>query len=128
MTPLRSIRAFCVWCVKGNNAAIRECPSEQCALVKYRMGKGRGSTLRAIRAKCLDCSALQPSKVHDCTESDCVLYQYRMGHSPARKGQGPKCPSFVKKARLQADSTCPARNRGSDTFGNSRPPKQGVLI
>ena len=38
MTPLKSIRAYCLDCMGGNAAEVRRCPSEGCPLHPFRMG------------------------------------------------------------------------------------------
>lgn len=39
MTPIKSIRAKCLDCCCGSAQEVRLCPSEDCALWPYRMGK-----------------------------------------------------------------------------------------
>jgi hypothetical protein len=39
LTPVKAIRAFCVECTCGDTEWIRECPSTDCSLFPYRMGK-----------------------------------------------------------------------------------------
>lgn len=129
MTPLKAVRLYCRWCTNDYAPAIRDCPSEQCPLHNYRMGKGRGSTLRTIRLKCLDCSCQQPSEVHDCKFTDCALYQYRMGRNPARAGQGPRKPAFLaKNPDSRAVSEAPAPKQVSQGVLAVFASKQGVLL
>lgn len=39
MTPIKSIRAKCLDCCCGQTQEVRLCPSQNCALWLYRMGK-----------------------------------------------------------------------------------------
>jgi len=39
LTPLKAIRASCLGCCGGSNLEVRECPSTDCPLWIYRMGK-----------------------------------------------------------------------------------------
>ena len=46
-TPIRAIRAYCVWCSCGSLPEVRRCPAIHCPLWPYRMGQnpfhGKGS-------------------------------------------------------------------------------------
>ena len=57
--------------------------------------------IRAIRLKCLDCSAESPHEVNKCVIPECSLYIYRFGKNPAKKGQGPKTPPFLREHKAQ---------------------------
>jgi hypothetical protein len=39
LTPIRAIRKYCLDCLGGHYKEIRLCPSTDCALHPYRMGK-----------------------------------------------------------------------------------------
>lgn len=39
MTPLKAIRAKCLDCMCGQNAEVKSCPCEGCALHPFRLGK-----------------------------------------------------------------------------------------
>lgn len=39
LSPLKSIRAFCLDCVGGSSNEVKLCPSKRCALYPYRFGK-----------------------------------------------------------------------------------------
>ena len=39
ITRAKAIRLKCIDCCAGNMAEVRRCPSEHCALWRYRMGK-----------------------------------------------------------------------------------------
>ena len=41
-TPLRALRAHCLWCCLGSFEAVRNCPSVGCALWPWRMGRADG--------------------------------------------------------------------------------------
>lgn len=51
LTPIKSIRAFCVGCSGGNRSEVKHCPVVDCPLFPYRMGKrpktGEDSTQEA---------------------------------------------------------------------------------
>ncbi|MFC1715621.1 hypothetical protein ACFL6S_18270 [Candidatus Poribacteria bacterium] len=93
LTPLRSIRKFCVDdCCLGQIKEARLCPSIDCALHPYRFGRGpeekpRLTPLKSIKARCLDCSNHSPKEVRECWNTACVLYPYRMGRNPNLKGK-----------------------------------------
>jgi len=99
-TPLRAIRARCLWCC-NTSAAVRDCasgrripsesgePAEPCSLYPFRFGKRPaersltdydGEVLQpkmAIRAKCRECS---PDRLRgDCGVPECSLWPFRMG-------------------------------------------------
>ncbi len=39
LTPIKSIRKYCLWCCCGSRKLVRECPVKDCPLWIYRMGK-----------------------------------------------------------------------------------------
>jgi len=39
LTPIKSIRKYCLWCCGGSRKLVRECPVKDCPLWKYRFGK-----------------------------------------------------------------------------------------
>jgi len=103
LTPLKSVRKYCLWCCCNNESEVKQCPATNCALHKFRLGKGNIS-VKDIRAKCIDCSGGELNRVKDCPFSKaltpeqskkpdsnsgnypCSLYPYRMGHNPNIKG------------------------------------------
>ena len=90
MTPLKSIRKYCVkQCMVGQPKEVKLCPTENCLLFDLRFGHNSKhiSVLRHIRARCLDCSAYCPKEVKNCEHNDCPLYQYRFAHNPKLKGK-----------------------------------------
>ncbi len=110
LTPLRSIRAFCLWCCLGNYREIGLCPAEECSLHPFRSGKGsrgKGSILKPVRAKCLDCSGYSIVSARDCWAEECSLWPYRMGKRPKKEGAPKRKGSnkgieAMRKARLSA--------------------------
>ena len=46
MTPIKSIRTKCLDCCCGSPQEVRLCPSQNCALWPYRMGKRPSTLLR----------------------------------------------------------------------------------
>ena len=89
LTPLQSIRKYCLWCMNDQPLEVRLCPSDDCPLFPFRFGKRtiKSSSLKAIRKRCLDCTE-GPSYTRNCPFTDCPLFTFRMGHNPARKGIG----------------------------------------
>lgn len=81
-TPLRAIRAHCLWCCKDSNNEVRLCPAAECPLHTRRAGSGcgRGGHLRAVRLRCLDCKGGEIARVRSCPAADCALWPYRSGH------------------------------------------------
>ena len=84
MTPLKAVRAYCLWC-NESALGVRECPSEGCPLYHLRTGHGSRAVLGAIRARCLDCASTA-TRVTRCSHPDCPLYIYRSGHRPKAAG------------------------------------------
>ena len=94
LSPLKAIRAFCVWCC-GSAHEVNQCPAGPdkrlpCDLWPYRMGVippgSSRSLMRIIKARCLDCLPDGPA---DCNASQayeihppCPLWVYRMGRNP----------------------------------------------
>ena len=98
MTPLKSIRKYCLGCCNGSSLEVKLCTIPDCALFPYRLGKGRPK-LKSIRKKCLDCSTGSSKEVMNCTFTDCSLYPYRLGHNPKLKGKGGNIALYRKKAQ-----------------------------
>lgn len=98
--PLRSIRAYCLWCCGDSAVEVRLCLVDTCPLHGLRMGKrkcGPGTTaLRCIRKKCLDCSGGSPKEVRGCGHGKCSLWPYRLGKNPNMQGLV-NAGSFQKK-------------------------------
>jgi len=106
-TPLKSIRAYCLWCCCGSSPEVRICHIEKCALWSYRHGRNpkmartgltatyevdEGMTARkAIHLKCLDC--YQKSR-GDCRAPECELHHIRYAkHAPRKSGDASQAPS-----------------------------------
>jgi hypothetical protein len=103
LTPLKSVRAYCLWCSLGSSPEVRRCARERCALWPYRHGHNpkkartgltatytvdtKMTARRAIHLYCRDCNA---DHLKDCHSPDCVLYDVRYS---ARLGA--KTPSGV---------------------------------
>lgn len=99
LTPIKAIRAYCLWCLNEQQQEVRLCPSVKCPLYPYRMGHrpqkqaaGGGAVVltpvKAIRSKCLDCSGFSTKDARTCPFIDCSLSCYRMGHRPPKVDQG----------------------------------------
>lgn len=54
--PVRAIRAHCLNCCGGSPKAVAECPSAQCALFAFRMGRNpyRAPASAAQKARALE--------------------------------------------------------------------------
>ncbi len=101
MTPLKSIRKYCLGCCNNSATEVKFCPSEDCFFHSFRFGKGRPK-LKVIRNKCLECSDYSPAEVKNCQFKDCSLYQFRFGHNPKLAG---KC-NIPKGLRIQRLKEC----------------------
>ena len=86
LTPLRAIRKRCLDC-QETTTDIRNCEHTDCALYRFRMGKGRAS-VKDIRRHCLQCMDGQADEVRLCPSEDCPLWTYRFGKNPAYKSKG----------------------------------------
>lgn len=90
-TPLRTIRAYCLWCCGGSSPEVALCPRERCPLHEYRAGHrpkpgpATRTPVKAIRARCLDCAS-SSDLAKKCKFRDCPLWLYRTGKT------GKKCP------------------------------------
>ena len=102
-TPIKSIRAYCIWCCGEQLEEVKLCPAVDCLFYPFRMGKKtiKGSIIKIIKKKCLDCGEGTPQKVKSCEFPECQVYPYREGKSPNHKGRGGNITnlvSFSKKA------------------------------
>ena len=110
ITPIKSIRKYCLWCCCGSTKEVKLCPIYDCPLHPYRMGKRPNSQallglnsqigkedskassfltpVKAVREKCRDCSTYRTKEIRNCKHTDCDLHPYRMGKNPNRKGIG----------------------------------------
>ena len=84
-TPLRAVRANCLWCCLGSRHEVRLCPATECPSWSLRMGKAvKGhAPLKIIRKRCLDCRGYEPGEVRKCSIQYCVLWPFRFGRKPA---------------------------------------------
>jgi hypothetical protein len=91
MTPLKSIRKFCIQCV-GSAREVKKCGGHrmfgddgdengQCWFYKFRMGKGRPSVKR-VRTHCLECMGGRYKLVAGCGDRGCPVHPFRMGRNP----------------------------------------------
>lgn len=89
MTPLQSLRSYCLWCCGESAKEVRLCPSPKCVLYPYRLGtipKGASRQLtKVIKSRCReccerpkDCDAGKPYMMHP----PCHLWPFRMGRNP----------------------------------------------
>jgi len=95
MTPLQSIRKFCLTCV-GSPSEVHRCGGDkclnggsnsagECLFYRHREGKHRPS-VKLIRQMCLWCQGERRSLVEGCTE-ECPLHPYRLGRNPNMVGK-----------------------------------------
>jgi hypothetical protein len=92
MTPLKTIRKFCIQCV-DSASEVRKCGGDKmlgqgdlnlrCWFYDYRMGRGRPS-VKIIRKHCLECMGGSYKLVAQCSKFDCPLYVFRFGKNPNR--------------------------------------------
>lgn len=88
LSPVKSIRKFCMWCGKDSFEEIKLCSIDDCPIWVYRLGrrpKAKSTPVKSIKAKCLDCSGFEREEARNCTFTDCALYPYRKGKAPNRK-------------------------------------------
>lgn len=102
LTPLKAIRAYCLWCCGDNAQEVRLCPSTKCSLYPARLGRDVAGLrlLKLIRARCRDCVETLEQVKHfkaDKVEMSCSLYPYRMGKNPKRKGKGGNLANLSRK-------------------------------
>lgn len=91
MTPLKSVRKYCVSCGGESKDNVRLCPVEKCALHPIKNGKNGGkvkSVVKSIRARCVDCAGGSRKSIEACELTECSLWPYRFGTNPARSGVG----------------------------------------
>lgn len=92
-SPVKAIRAYCLWCCCESSNEVKLCPETDCPLHSYRFGKKKGfvhklTPIKAIRARCVDCVGGCTQDANRCKCSECALHAYRTGHRP-RKGISP---------------------------------------
>ena len=93
LTPVKSIRAYCIGCMNGSKPEVRKCHLTACEFHPYRMGKRANkeiypdytfTPIKAIRAKCLDCVCGQKKEIENCEIIDCEVFAYRRGKRPKK--------------------------------------------
>lgn len=87
LTPLKSIRRYCLECCNSQPGEVKNCPTEDCVFFNLRMGKKlqKGSLCKIIKQKCWDCGEGSTQEVRKCEITDCPLHRYRLGRSPAHQ-------------------------------------------
>lgn len=113
-SPLKQVRAHCLWCCNGSASEVAKCVSLCCPLWLLRFGRrpsaeeieehaefgelhaSSGAVLKAIRSRCIDCSGGSLGEVRSCSHESCSLHPFRMGRNPNIK------PSAERKAELLA--------------------------
>mgnify|MGYP001373202584 CR=1 FL=1 len=114
LTPLRAIRAKCLWCCAGSTNEVKLCPAEGCPLHEYRAGHrpeaAKLTPIKAIRAKCRDCYGLSWADVQSCpglglADGPCPLHAFRLG----------KNPYLSEEARVQRQANARKHRFGRDS-------------
>jgi hypothetical protein len=94
LSPLRSIRLHCLYCMGGAYSLVRDCEDAGCPLHPFRMGKlpvdAARRPLRAIRSFCVtQCLAGSTAEVRTCSGNikvpgnpGCPLCPFRFGVRP----------------------------------------------
>lgn len=103
LTPLKSVRKQCLFCMDNQSNEITLCPSDgkttdKCPLWNFRFGKRiiGVSVMKAIKTYCKICVEIVARK---CPFSECSLFPYKQGRNPARKGIGGDRGVFLKRGR-----------------------------
>jgi hypothetical protein len=119
-TPLQSVRLFCLWCCGDSQLEVRECPTTDCVLWQYRLGKGN-LKLKTIRLKCLECDGEGWLGVKKCEEDTCPLWVYRFGKRPynAKSGRLKSKPLLPPQFQRKVALTCstPLQNANKTILG-----------
>jgi hypothetical protein len=115
-SPLKAVRAHCLWCCNGSANEVSLCVATSCPLHPYRMGRNpdKASLLEdempiypaerpatradlvadgatavgMIKRRCIDCSGGSVADAKTCRATDCSLWPFRLGRNPNRAGQG----------------------------------------
>jgi hypothetical protein len=124
-SPLKAVRAHCIWCCNESASEVTLCAARRCPLWLLRSGhrpteldiqqnadvglhpcerpatdselhRVSGAVLKAIRRRCMDCSGDRPAEVQSCTFTTCALHPFRLGKNPNRQ------VSHERKAALLA--------------------------
>lgn len=116
LSPMKSIRKYCLDCCVGSSKEVRFCVIPACPLFPFRFGKRvkRISPLKMIRKNCLDCGEGTPFDVKNCEITDCYLYQYRFGKNPftKRKGNISNLIPFARKNSVLSTQETPRTGIG----------------
>ena len=108
LSPLKSVRAYCLECRLNNPKEVRLCSAKDCSLHPYRSCKGNLS-VRTIKRYCMQCGEPSIFAVQKCEfngtkgQKLCPLYIYRLGKNPNRKGRNvhPNAIAALSKYRQQ---------------------------
>ena len=105
-TPMKSVRAYCIWCCGGQANEVKLCPAEDCLFYPLRKGKKtiKGSVIKIIRKKCFSCGEGTPKKITNCEFPECQVFPYREGKSPNHKGLGGNIANLIPNTK-KATST-----------------------
>jgi hypothetical protein len=116
ISPLKAVRAHCLWCCNQSADDVNHCAATRCPLHPYRFGRNpdlpavlldttlihpaerpttrteaiaQGATaLTMIRRRCLDCAQASAAEVKRCEATTCSLWPFRLGRNPNRAGIG----------------------------------------
>jgi hypothetical protein len=90
MSPLKSIRKHCLFCMNGSSQFVKECPAPSCPLYELRLGKSVKGVrpLKQIRSMCRECVETA-NDIAECdgeflTGDTCPIHAYRFGKKPKK--------------------------------------------
>lgn len=107
LTPLESIRRFCLQCEGGRAAQVADCLYPACPFYAYRMGEalpvGKHRPVKAIRTYCVEeCQGGMPGQVEGCQGDKAVIGPCPV--FPFRMGRNPNISAATREKRKQAAS------------------------
>lgn len=125
LTPIKSIRKYCLWCCQGSKMEIKLCTVFDCPLYQYRIGRKIKKSefrilnpkmtdedfkrivfltpVKAMKSRCEYCSNFKKKGIRNCEFKDCSLYSYRLGKNPSRSGIGGNLNLNVKNNNSDND-------------------------
>lgn len=90
LSPLDSIRHYCLWCCGYSRQEVASCSANTCSLFPYRLGTilpgAPRNVVKVIKRKCEDClpmgaaecDAFQAYEIHP----PCPIWPFRLGGNP----------------------------------------------
>ena len=119
LTPIIAIRMHCRSCWGGELKEVRLCPTTECSLWLYRLGKRpterqleewsetndpeeKPTPIRAIRKRCFWCCNESNKSIRLCQSITCPVWPYRMGHRPTEE----ELTQWIKEHQEEAAHQC----------------------